>query len=355
MTFIPIKQFLRKDIFWYILLWLAVYGFYLYQNTFYEVHYLGSFFYYAGTILLMMVVYTIAVFINIGFLVPNLLYRKRYKLFILFFLLCAVSLGWVVSQIEYHYMIKYYVLKEWERAINWTWLNNSLLIIFYSTLVFAINSVLRRIQEEKLRLEIKEKQHFAEVQFLRAQFSPHFLFNTINTIFLLIGKDSQRAKETLLTLSEMLRYQLYECNGKYINIEQEVDYLKNYIGIQRMRKSKLIDINANFDSNLNNFQVAPLMLLPFVENAFKYVSHFPNKRNYVDIDLRRESNDLVFHISNSKETKNFEAPDVEKKYKGIGIKNVKRRLELLYPEQYQLDVKDVTECYTVKLKLSIQE
>ncbi|MBX2944324.1 MAG: histidine kinase [Cyclobacteriaceae bacterium] len=229
-------------------------------------------------------------------------------------------------------------------------LYNLSIVIFYLTFAVTLylskqwylqQTLLRKIELEKLNTEL---------EYLKAQINPHFLFNSINTIYFLIDKQNKEARETLAAFSDMLRYQLYECNGADIPIEKEISYLKNYIDLQRLRKGDNHQIAFRYSPDVKNFTIAPLLLIPFVENAFKHVSHFTDKPNTIDIDLDKKDNSFYLNITNTIDDKKAPTED-----SGIGLRNVKRRLELLYPGRYTLLINKTPEQFEVKLELNLQE
>ena len=192
---------------------------------------------------------------------------------------------------------------------------------------------------------VKEKLN-TELDYLKAQINPHFLFNSINTIYFQIDKQNAGARETLLTFSEMLRYQLYECNGKEIPVEKEIGYLKNYVGLQRLRKDENYKITFSSANDVANFTIVPLLLIPFVENAFKHVSHFSKSDNEIKIALTRSDQMFRMQVFN---TRNLQPAEMG----GIGLKNVRRRLALLYPGRHQLHIRETLETFEVDLQLQI--
>ncbi len=198
---------------------------------------------------------------------------------------------------------------------------------------------LQQMQTEKLR---------AELLYLKAQLNPHFLFNSINTIYFQIDKTNPEARESLEQFSAMLRYQLYECNEEQIPIEQELHYLKSYVELQRLRKSHRHTILFRTDESVRNFEIAPLLLLPFVENAFKHLSNYPDRANEVELDLSRKNGSFIFRIRNT-----VSKPAGEINGTGIGLKNVKRRLELLYQDRYDLAIRSEDSQFAVNLKLNL--
>ena len=224
---------------------------------------------------------------------------------------------------------------------------NLSIVIFY--LAFASTLYLSKqwyLQKELIRKIELEKLN-TELEYLKAQINPHFLFNSLNTVFFQIDKQNTQARETLSKFSDMLRYQLYECNGKEIAVEKEIRYLKNYVELQRLRKDENYDIRFSCADDLTNFTLPPLLLLPFIENAFKHVSHFSDKKNTIEIDLRKSEGLFHLRVFNTRENKQTSSNG------GIGLKNVKRRLELMYKKRYILDIRENPESYDVQLDLKI--
>ncbi len=226
---------------------------------------------------------------------------------------------------------------------------NFSIALFY--LAFSVALSLSKawyFQREQLRkMEIAKLN--AELDYLKAQINPHFVFNSINTIYFQIDRQNELARKSLSDFSEMLRYQLYECNGKEIPIEKEIKYIKSYVAMQQMRRDENYSITFRETDGLTGFTICPLLLIPFVENAFKHVSHFSG-RNEIRIGLDRDGSYFVFTVFNTREDNK-----VNGAHKGIGLTNVKRRLELLYPDGHQLEIDDRSDSYSVKLALRINE
>ena len=191
----------------------------------------------------------------------------------------------------------------------------------------------------------KEKAE-TELQFLKSQINPHFLFNSLNAIYFLIEKQNTEARQTLLQFSDLLRYQLYDCNADNIAIEKELVYLTNFVKLQALRKDNHYEIEMNVDKNVAGFSITPLLLIPFIENAFKHISHHAEKTNFVRIGLARQDNYFVMEVKNSKD--NSMQTDSSG---GIGLANVKRRLELIYPGKHVLDIDSSEDIFSVKLQL----
>ncbi|MCE7862316.1 MAG: hypothetical protein DYG99_02115 [Bacteroidetes bacterium CHB5] len=220
---------------------------------------------------------------------------------------------------------------------------NLSIVTFY--LAFATTLYLSKqwyLQRERMRQVEMEKLN-TELAYLRAQINPHFLFNSINTIYFQIDKQNTAARETLEKFSEMLRYQLYECAEASIAIEKEIQYLRNYMALQKLRLGKPYEVELEADADLKNFFIPPLVLIPFVENAFKHISHFADRLNKISITLTKEGDSLHFASINTIDSSSKKEPG------GIGLKNVTRRLDLLYGDRYKLEIKTEAEKFSVTL------
>lgn len=197
------------------------------------------------------------------------------------------------------------------------------------------------LEEEKLKTELC---------FLKTQFNPHFLFNSINSIYGHIPRDNRVARNMLVVFSEMLRYQLYECNTESISIDRELQYIRNYITLQQIRKEEDLQIKLNIDMDTTGFFIAPLLFTAFIENAFRYVGNNGDESRVV-IGLEKKERILQFRVFNTRE-QNTESP-IALDYRGIGISNAKRRLELLYPGRHELQIDDGVNFYQVSLKIDL--
>ncbi|MEO1218131.1 MAG: histidine kinase [Bacteroidota bacterium] len=224
-----------------------------------------------------------------------------------------------------------------------------------ASLVFGICIKLGKswLQGRKSQQELEKEKMEVELNFLRNQFNPHFLFNTINSIFFLINKNPKEASNALAQFSDLLRYQLYECNVPLIQLGREISYLKNFVALEKLRKNKDFQLKMEINySPEKAFGISSFVLIAFVENAFKHVSKSPGELNWVSIRLWvDEHGKLEFVVKNSKEEDFEESTSVG----GIGLQNVKRRLELVYPDSYELEIQDLADRYEIRLGLNLEE
>ena len=290
-------------------------------------------------------------YFNTLFIIPRFLYKKKYGVFALLFLAGIVTASLLRVPLATYLSMHYFAPGRTPPRFSELFLNSFINIFIWVICLVAAKLIFDRLRFQKYIDGMEKEKTKNELDFLKAQFNPHFLFNSINSIYGNIDKGNPTARNMLLTFSEMLRYQLYECNTDRIGIDKEISYIKNYIALQQTRRADNLVIQLNIDEDLKGFTIAPLMFIAFIENAFKYVSHYENKLNEVKISLGRNNDYLVFKVFNTKESYNNRGV---MDHKGIGIVNVKRRLELLYPGKHQLIINpnDTSHEVTLNLKLS---
>ncbi len=231
------------------------------------------------------------------------------------------------------------------------WLNLLINSIFWG-LGIAYHLPLELIQKKREHRSLLQEKLAAELAFLRAQINPHSLFNGINSIYHLIDQQPEQAKQTLLQLSELLRYQLYECREEYIDLDKELLNLQNYISLEEIRKGENAIITTAFPFCKEKFTLAPLLLIPFIENAFKHLSHFPNqKENTIDLRLHIKDERLALHLANTFQEK---PKDSDVLAGGIGLENVRRRLNLIYGEKYLLKIYKQDGQFKVELEIPLK-
>ncbi len=294
--------------------------------------------------------FTIGFYFSYHILIKQLLYRGRPVIFgVCYFL--TISILSVISifgsyQIYVWQKNKFFIDNYWNEPVFFTSNFVLVLLVTSSLLSFRFLRDKMKVQTELENLE-KEKMS-AELNFLKAQINPHFLFNSLNNILFKIDKSNKDARDTLLNFSEMLRYQLYECGTDQIEIEKEVSYIKNYIDIQMLRKTDRYQCDLKVTDEVKQFHIAPLLLAPFVENAFKHISNHVSGKNSIRILMDYKDEEFTFCISNDKDNHSVKSL-IENK--GIGLANVQRRLALLYPDKHELKIENTDNLFSVKMKI----
>ncbi|HEX5172361.1 MAG TPA: histidine kinase [Cyclobacteriaceae bacterium] len=329
----------------HILFWVVTIGFHAYTRlALVPQAGFGQFF---GEVVVRNGLLASVIYANLLFLIPRYARKGKWGHYILFLF---ISFLFYVTLKNIHdvYLQGYMMGKaEYFDFFHNTFYNFSI-ALFY--MAFSIALHLSRewfIQQELIRKIELEKLN-TELEYLKAQINPHFLFNSLNTIFFQIDRQNSKARDTLSSFSEMLRYQLYECNGHAIPVEKEMAYLQNYVDLQRHRLDDHYWVSFTLNS-VSNFSIAPLLLIPFVENAFKHVSHMP-KDNEIRIDLWRKGNALRMMVFNTCNPQQMTKSNGH----GIGLKNVQRRLDLLYSDRYNLQFQQKPGSFQVNLEITIE-
>lgn len=219
-------------------------------------------------------------------------------------------------------------------------------------LLFTVSASVKLVAEwyknEKLKSLIKTEKINTELSFLKAQLNPHFLFNSLNSIYSLANKKADNTTDAIVTLSELMRYMIYEADKEFVKLEKEIDYIKNYISLQTLRLKDSSGVRFNVHGNLDH-DIEPLLLISFIENAFKYGTDYTGKTN-INIKISVENNELLLKISNYISLKEKNNPN-----SGIGIQNIKQRLNLLYSNSHSLKIEEVDSLFTVELLLKLKK
>jgi two-component system, LytTR family, sensor kinase len=300
------------------------------------------------------------VYFNLYFLIPNYLQKRKYGVyfFTLSFTIFCTSIILTAGNYTFVWIINRFFSDMYQME-KFDWIKNlstdSFPNVFTSmTLVMSIKLTKNWLQSMKREQVLANEKLETELKFLRSQFNPHFLFNSINSIFHLIHKNPIEASESLTKFSDLLRYQLYECNELQIPLDREIAYLNNFIGLERIRHENSLKVLNNLeDLAMTSLTISPFLLMPFIENAFKHVSREKSEINFITIDLKIVGFTITMEVINSMSTAQVQKADPEEAG-GLGLQNVHRRLELLYPGKHQLEitVQDRIHHVTLSLELS---
>lgn len=293
--------------------------------------------------------YASIVYFNFYVLIPNFLSKKRLLLFVGGLLLYLVLLTPIITAALYWVFLAFDATTLAERLDERIIFITFALVAFLSTL-FQILSEWLRHERDKRVLEQQKAQ--SELRFLKSQINPHFLFNTLNNLYALTLKKSDLAPEIVLKLSDMMRYMLYECNEKTVLLEKEINYIRNYLSLEKIRQGDDVDIRFDIEGEVHDQRVAPLLFIPFIENCFKHGVNRQLTDAFVHLKMVVEKEKITMEVTNSK-------PDIipglyNKKPGGIGQKNVRQQLDLLYPKKYTLSTDESPVSYHVNLKIDLK-
>lgn len=209
------------------------------------------------------------------------------------------------------------------------------------------------IYSERLNRQLKQEKIETELMFLKSQLNPHFLFNVLNNIYFLIKKDQKLAADSLAQFSDIMRYQIYECQDKKVPLSSELDFIKNYIQLSSMAKLDTTKITTDIMEPTTEY-ISPLLIIPLIENAFKHVGSNRLGGNFIDIKISLQEGQLYCSTKNTFDISNSSKKDQRiKTAGGIGLKNLERRLDLLYPNKYQFMTSSDNDTYSTKLIINL--
>lgn len=287
----------------------------------------------------------LVVYLNLKFLFPLFWERKLYYSYA-FSVLVLVAFGagfylllfdsWIDYIFTGYYFIAYYSF--WDISLYFS-------IYLFATSLLHLARGWFRIQE------LETEKSLAELKALKSQINPHFLFNSLNSIYSLSRKESKEVPDKIVQLSDLMRHIIYDSDVDFIPLEKELEMIHNYIELQNLRTQKEHKIEFETQGEINGKKIAPLVFLPFVENSFKHGLKSGAKNAFVKIRLEVSGKVLHFDIENSK---GKQQQMLDSKYKGIGIENVKKRLELIYPDLHSLKISDKEETFKVLLQVQLK-
>lgn len=339
---------------YHILWWTVTIGSFtaVVQNIFFSAYFIKFLFY---------VIFEAAgVYLNLYYLMPKLLDKGKYVsyismvlLTILVVALCIVTGYYASSWLSGNSMETMY-----GRSMDDFWfffkINTLPSSVASMTLGMSVKLAKKWIETKKHQQLLEKEKLETELKFLKSQFNPHFLFNSINSIFVLIHKNPNMASESLAKFSDLLRYQLYECNEAEIPLNQEIRYIENFIELEKLRQDNDVELKLNIERVNGHLNIAPFILMPFIENAFKHIPKRKDADNWINIDLLVDHGILKLSVRNSVSA-HYKNSDEPIPYKGLGLKNVQRRLALLYAGKHALQIQQKEESYHVTLSLELSK
>jgi len=339
------RPFIVHLIFWGIIAFLLVLEVVLNRRSF-TLHELGVIYGYSG-------LSNLSIFyINYTLLIPLLVKeQKRYGLYIvsitlLIIVMCALKT--VIASLNPDILLTYSGEKgtlEYSSIARY-----AAEALFFSGFFVVVSALLKFAIDwfgnERVQRNLERERKEMELQFLKSQLNPHFLFNSLNNIYSLAYQKSDKTPDAILKLSEIMRYMIYESNDSWVSLSKEIEYVQSFIELQKLRFKDGAMVEFTMNGEIDNQRIVPLILISFVENAFKHgVANDP--KNPIRINIIANQKILHFSITNKKN--NFNKDEVG----GVGLSNVERRLQLLYPDRYKLNIVNSATHYTSELMLDI--
>ncbi|MBC5775375.1 histidine kinase [Pontibacter sp. KCTC 32443] len=297
------------------------------------------------------------VYFNMYYLMPKFLLTRRYLEFFVYLLLLTGAIAGLMQYVLLPLLIHPLICPTTCTQDNLTLYRfvKNIVNINYLVAISATIVLLRNwYQHQQSARTLSQDKLEAELKFLKGQIHPHFLFNTLNSLYSLTLKKSDNAPEMVLKLSGLMDYMLYDANAAKVPLEKELNYIRNYIDLERIRYGNRVDISFTEAGTILGKTIAPMMLLPFVENAFKHGVSTETENAWVRIDIKVQDRNLSLRVENCKCGEKQDRSDREMA-SGIGLKNVRRRLELLYKDAYSLEIEDEPDVYAVHLELDLSD
>jgi two-component system, LytTR family, sensor kinase len=280
--------------------------------------------------------------------VTQILISKKVSRFVLFAITITAIGGTAVWSIHYFFLTDYFHYSKPEGFFSPIFFYKTLDLVYVAAfpLIFKLQQFYHH--QEKQNREIIEQKLNAELELLKNQLQPHFLFNTLNNLYGMILTQDKNTAKAVLHLSSMMNYMLYDCSGQTILLEKEIEHLKNYIELEKIRYGKRLTLSFEYGGDLNNKHIAPLLLFGFIENAFKHGVGKDDKDAWIRINCWVKKKSLDFFIENSLAIEEKKSPSNN----GIGLKNIQMRLNLIYPNQHVLKI-EFEETFLVHLILKL--
>ncbi len=344
----------NQSLLWHLIFWLFYLVFYTFQYGLYQMDLANTFLY----CLLSLPVVLSAVYFNLYFLIPKFLLKKKYRSFFFLFIISAgfftlllrIDSYFVAVPLLYSgdFLERYYTVG----FFRISYLFSHFVSIYTVVMAAAFIKLLLQWYHSRQQNELLAREKLeTELKFLKSQIHPHFLFNTLNNLYALTLKRSDKAPETVLKLSELLEFMLYDCNASKINLSKELKLVKNYIDLEKLRYDNGLSIQFDVKGDPSKLEIAPLLILPLVENCFKHGVSEQTNNSRIKISLDVDGNKFLLTTQNSKLNETQE--DIGGYKEGIGLDNVIRRLKLLYPNRHKIEIINGENLHSVKLELVV--
>lgn len=331
-----IKTILLHLLFWIFIVTYFAWGFGLQSNP--ARSFINASFFLPG--------FFIMVYSLLYFLVPRyLLQRKFVSFFIgLLIVLAICMLYTILGQLSLDDSKTF-------RGMTISQGRNVLPFLHVGGIAVSIRLLIYWFEQKQKTLEAEKQKTMAELQLLKAQLHPHFLFNTLNNLYAHSLEASPRCPEIVMKLSELLRFMIYESNTPKMSLAREIQVLQSYITLEEMRYGDRIDISVAIEGDIEKYQIAPFLLLPFLENAFKHGTSKQLDQCWISLNMSVENSEMIFKLINSI---NPQSDEETKEPGGLGLMNVRKRLELLYKDKYSIETKKLEEVFVVDLKIKLE-
>lgn len=342
----------RKPVVYHILFWSAYFGFnWLRWGMFYD-----DYWYSFESNMVEFPIHIILVYFTLYFLMPRFLPRKI-KTFVLMLILATLVVSYI-KIVSTFFLVTTDIYKETNRT------DIQLFDFVYVAAVFigelyvvavalSIQITINWIRARNRTNELEKVNLETELAFLKSQIQPHFFFNTLNNLYSLTLSNSDKAPETVLKLSELMSYVIYDAKQSRVPLVSEIKHIKNYLDLEKLRYGDRLKINFGVSGDIEGKELPPVLLLPFIENSFKHGTKLDDAVIPIDIQILVENDRLTFSCQNKKPDPEFKANGIDSYKHGLGLQNTMRRLNLVFHEDYELQIADADDFYKITLNIPL--
>jgi len=308
-----------------------------------------------SNVIIALVFFAFYVYFNAFYLIPNFLKQRSVVTYFLLFFTSALILTPLRSLVYY---LRFWGMADLQNEVLSSQWFTFLSFLIVGGVTTTAKIVINWVEDQRRMRELEKENLHSELKFLRSQINPHFLFNTLNSLYALTLKKSDLAPEMLIRLSEIMRYMLYDCNEPKVLLEKEVKFMGNYVELERLRYGEDVIIKFNLEGEIQDQKIAPLLFIPFFENAFKHGLSNRIGQGWISISFLFQEEMVTLLIENSVPEEKDQHMWVQKSKSksdssGIGLENIKRRLNLLYPDEHTLDIEKSPKQFKITLTINL--
>ncbi len=308
-----------------------------------------------SNVIIALVFFAFYVYFNAFYLIPNFLKQRSVVTYFLLFFTSALILTPLRSLVYY---LRFWGMADLQNEVLSSQWFTFLSFLIVGGVTTTAKIVINWVEDQRRMRELEKENLQSELKFLRSQINPHFLFNTLNSLYALTLKKSDLAPEMLIRLSEIMRYMLYDCNEPKVLLDKEVKFMGNYVELERLRYGEDVEIDFKLEGEIQDQKIAPLLFIPFFENAFKHGLSNRIGQGWISISFLFQEEMVTLLIENSVPEEKDQHMWVQKSKSksdssGIGLENIKRRLNLLYPDEHTLDIEKSPKQFKITLTINL--
>ncbi len=342
-----------KTVLWHVLFWIVFMSIFTFIEGGYQSNFDDAFYLEASYLPLRLAL----VYFNYFFLAPRFLFNNKVEKYTAYTLLTIIIASFLQRLAAFYIAIDL-IFPGWDPGEFWQMyrvVQAAMILTLPMIFLMGFTVVLRWFDSERKMQLLTQEKTATELKYLKSQINPHFFFNTLNNLYGLAQEKSDKTADVVLKLSHLMSYMLYEANSDIIRLDDEVEHIKNYIALEEQRYEDRFSCNLSIRGNIQSVRIPPMLILPFIENSFKHGINKESEGAWITIDLSVENAVLQLKVENSINKIHNHNVLTEATNGGLGIKNVQRRLELLYPNGFVFSYQEEKDKYVINLELELEK